>query len=117
MHEPNQVAWVADALDSAPAPDERDHFTDPVLRRDSFDRDGWRCRYCGAEVADARVTLDHVIPQSGGGSDDSDNLATACHACNSIKSGKTEEEAAPLILARLREEARRGSAAHVAVER
>lgn len=42
------------------------------------------CEYChSSEKASAtRFTLDHIIPQSLGGSDESDNLALACQRCN-----------------------------------
>lgn len=87
----------------APLPDgDPDHFTDPDLRRKLFERDDWRCRYCGETVTESNATLDHVIPQCSGGSNAETNLATACLMCNSIKSGRTYEEAAPDILESIR---------------
>lgn len=100
---PDQVPWVVEALGRpAELAVALDYFRDPELRLELFARDRWRCRYCGVTVDDLTATLDHVVPQSGGGTDDPANLATACHACNSVKSGKTEAEATPLLLARLR---------------
>lgn len=87
------------ALDSGSAPS---HFTDPALRLTLFERDGWRCRYCGERVTEQTVTLDHVIPQSSGGTDDPDNLATACLMCNSVKSGRSLTDAAPALLDAIR---------------
>lgn len=52
-------------------------------------RDGFRCVYCGCEND---LTLDHIIPQSRGGSDDPRNLVTACRPCNSSKNACTPEE-------------------------
>lgn len=42
------------------------------------------CEYCHASEAASTslFTLDHLIPQSLGGSDDETNLALACHRCN-----------------------------------
>ena len=76
-----------------------DYYEDPVLRAELMERDGWRCRYCGEVVTTDTATLDHLIPRSLGGPNTAENLATACLTCNSIKSGRTYEEAAPRILA------------------
>lgn len=47
---------------------------------------GWgACLCCGA-VDD--LTVDHVIPRSRGGADDSTNFQTLCRKCNSIKGDK-----------------------------
>jgi 5-methylcytosine-specific restriction endonuclease McrA len=48
-----------------------------------YARDGHKCQYCGAT---RKLTIDHVIPKSKGGSDDWDNLVVACSSCN-IKKG------------------------------
>lgn len=85
---------------------ERDYFTDPELREQLFIRDGWMCRYCGDVTTAETATL--VIPVSRGGTGEPDNLATCCFICNSIKSGRTYEEAAPDLLRALRH--RRNSA-------
>ena len=54
---------------------------------------GWRCRYCNADVSGARkASVDHVIPIERGGSDDYDNLQVLCLACNQSKGGRTDEE-------------------------
>ena len=43
------------------------------------------CCYCGRE---AKLSLDHLIPQLKGGSDAADNIAYACISCNSSKGSK-----------------------------
>lgn len=58
-----------------------------VLSRDLF-----TCQYCGASAPDVRLEIDHIIPVSKGGSNDSDNLVTACEACNR---GKWANELSP----------------------
>lgn len=78
---------------------DQDYFTDPVLRAELMERDKWTCRYCGEAVTATNATLDHIVPQSRGGLNVPENLTTACLTCNSIKSGRTYEEAAPDILA------------------
>lgn len=47
-----------------------------------------RCEYCRApeEIFNFRFEIEHVAPQAAGGSDDVDNLALACRACNAYKS-------------------------------
>jgi 5-methylcytosine-specific restriction endonuclease McrA len=80
-----------------------DYFNDPDRRRELFDRDNWACYYCGEKVTEENATLDHYIPISKGGDNSPDNLKTCCFICNSVKSGKTFEEAAPFILRRIQE--------------
>ena len=48
------------------------------LRLTILNRDGWTCTYCG----DAANEVDHIIPLKRGGSDDPDNLTSACRTCN-----------------------------------
>lgn len=58
-------------------------------RRDRVERRaGRRCEYCRAPqpVTGVRYHLEHVFPESLGGTDDLDNLALACPMCNSHKS-------------------------------
>lgn len=60
-----------------------------VLRREIYDRDGWRCHLCRRRV-DRRLrhphprsaSLDHLIPLADGGDHDPANLATAHLGCN-----------------------------------
>lgn len=56
------------------------------LRFEILKRDGHRCRYCGATAYERRLHVDHVIPESKGGTDDPANLVTACSDCNGGKS-------------------------------
>ena len=39
----------------------------------------------GTAVQPARVTVDHVLPQSAGGTHDISNLVAACYACNEAR--------------------------------
>lgn len=47
-----------------------------------------RCLRCGAQEPDCKLTLDHVIPISKGGSNTVDNAQPLCHPCNSGKGAK-----------------------------
>jgi HNH endonuclease len=80
-----------------------DYFTDPEKRKIIFERDDWTCYYCGDKLTPENATLDHYHPQHLEGTHAKDNLRTSCLMCNSIKSGKTYEEAAPLLLRSIQE--------------
>ncbi len=56
------------------------------LRYEVLRRDNHTCRYCGASAPDVRLTVDHVVPATLGGSDGPENLVAACADCNSGKS-------------------------------
>jgi len=48
-------------------------------------RDGNFCRKCGAKN---KLTVDHIIPLSKGGSNDDDNFQILCISCNQNKGAK-----------------------------
>lgn len=56
-----------------------------------FERDGYVCAYCKRQLSlndnnkYTRPTIDHVVPQSKGGSNLPHNLITACEHCNKSK--------------------------------
>lgn len=54
-----------------------------ALRQEVFERDGYRCVYCG-EATEA-PHCDHVVPLAKGGVSVLENLATACAPCNISK--------------------------------
>lgn len=56
------------------------------LRFEILRRDNHACRYCGAKAPETPLTVDHVVPEALGGSDDPSNLVAACGPCNSGKS-------------------------------
>ena len=86
---------------------DEDYFTDADKRKIIFERDDWTCYYCGDKLTEENATLDHYHPQHLGGTHSKDNLRTSCLMCNSIKSGKSYDEAAPLILRNMQERRRR----------
>jgi hypothetical protein len=50
-----------------------------------YERDNYKCRYCGKQLTRFTATLDHVKPVAEGGDNSFDNLVTACLDCNSRK--------------------------------
>lgn len=52
------------------------------LRFDVLNRDGFRCQYCGADGRIAELHIDHRTPVALGGSNEINNLITACVPCN-----------------------------------
>lgn len=71
-----------------------------------WNRDNWRCRYCGSVVVAPEkpkgdkhpkfysntATIDHVVPRSMGGPKSMDNCVTACWSCNHDKGDLTLTE-------------------------
>ena len=49
-------------------------------------RDNFTCRYCGTRPGSENLEVDHLIPRSRLGSDNSCNLVCACVTCNQRKS-------------------------------
>lgn len=59
------------------------------VRWNVFQRDDFRCVYCGAARKDGAVlVVDHGDPFSRGGADDESNYVTACKPCNDGKKAK-----------------------------
>lgn len=57
-----------------------------------FERDGYRCVYCGAEPSPQEMTVDHVEPRVKGGDNSDGNLVACCRACNTEKGGRAAWE-------------------------
>lgn len=51
-------------------------------RFEVFKRDEFACVYCGAHPPNVILHVDHIHPVAEGGTDDIDNLITACAPCN-----------------------------------
>ncbi len=63
-----------------------------------FNRDSWKCQYCGVELCYALITVDHIFPASRGGSTTWKNCVAACKKCNNGKGDRTPEEAGMRLL-------------------
>lgn len=53
-----------------------------------FERDEYKCHYCGKQLTRFNATLDHLQPVSQGGDNSLGNLATACLHCNSQRGSR-----------------------------
>ena len=49
---------------------------------------GNRCLQCGVTGAEAKITPDHIVPLSLGGSNITDNLQPLCWSCNAAKGAR-----------------------------
>jgi hypothetical protein len=54
-------------------------------RRRIMERDAYRCRHCGDH---RRLSIDHIVPRSAGGSNEDDNLQVLCVPCNMKKGAR-----------------------------
>lgn len=52
------------------------------LRFRVLERCGFKCHYCGRTAPEVRLEVDHIDPQSIGGSNKDSNLVAACVDCN-----------------------------------
>lgn len=57
-------------------------------RFEIFKRDLFTCQYCGARPPDVVLVVDHILALAAGGPNTTDNLITACEACNQGKSDR-----------------------------
>lgn len=65
-----------------------------------FNRDGWRCQYCGCQLGWSTIEIEHIVPRSRGGKTSWLNCVAACKACNKRKGARTPEEAGMPLLSR-----------------
>jgi 5-methylcytosine-specific restriction endonuclease McrA len=57
----------------------------PALRQSIYERDGHTCKHCGATE---NLSVDHIHPESKGGTLDPENLQTLCMPCNRAKGAR-----------------------------
>jgi hypothetical protein len=55
------------------------------IRHKVYDRDGFRCQFCGQHLTLEECTIDHLVPLALGGLDEVINYVTACRPCNRRK--------------------------------
>jgi hypothetical protein len=68
-------------------------------RSEVYKKTGGKCWYCGCELSPYMnrmspdlFVIEHQIPISRGGTNETNNLVPACRSCNSQKAYKTVEE-------------------------
>ncbi|MDR2195719.1 MAG: HNH endonuclease, partial [Gallionellaceae bacterium] len=60
-----------------------------------FRRDRDTCAYCGQIFPRSKLTRDHIVARSRGGTNSWMNCVTACQACNQAKGAKRLEDFRP----------------------
>jgi len=75
---------------------EKESMLPAINELDVFKRDDFKCVYCdydGSKSFDAWLRgsfhVDHWVPRSRGGTDEIENLRTACGPCNAYKGNRT----------------------------
>jgi hypothetical protein len=63
----------------------------PSVRFEVFKRDGFTCGYCGSTPPAVVLEVDHIIAVANGGTDEVENLLTACRDCNAGKGARSLE--------------------------
>ena len=71
-----------------------------TTRFEVFKRDSFVCQYCGSKPPAVVLEVDHIIPVSGGGTDEDHNLITSCFDCNRGKGARGVDKALPSIAER-----------------
>ena len=67
-------------------------------RQNLFERDGYRCQYCGNSFVAKELNMDHVVPRDRGGKTSWENVVTSCIRCNSRKGNRDPNEAGMYLL-------------------
>jgi 5-methylcytosine-specific restriction endonuclease McrA len=62
-------------------------------RENLFERDHYKCQYCGNQMEESQLNMDHVIPRDQGGKTSWENIVTACIQCNSKKANRLPHQA------------------------
>ncbi|PSO88617.1 MAG: HNH endonuclease [Cyanobacteria bacterium SW_8_48_13] len=60
----------------------------PSVRVSVLHRDGHKCVFCGRSAKQLQLEVDHIVPFSQGGSNNSQNLQTLCIDCNRGKGAR-----------------------------
>ena len=66
-----------------------------LTRQSLFYRDNGKCCYCQKQLSLSSMTVEHIMPISLGGSRKWNNVAVACHSCNSKRGNSTHSKWTP----------------------
>jgi hypothetical protein len=61
-------------------------------RKNIYERDNYQCQYCMHEYNYLKLTLDHVVPKSKGGTRGWSNMVSCCRKCNQKKGNKMPKD-------------------------
>ena len=67
---------------------ELDYYNVSENRLKIFERDAYKCKYCGKQLTRFAATLDHLEPISKKGDHSFENLITSCLHCNSRRGNR-----------------------------
>ena len=67
-------------------------------RDNLFERDRYRCQYCGNNFAEHELNMDHVIPRAIGGRTSWENIVTSCIPCNTRKANRLPHQASMYLM-------------------
>lgn len=70
---------------------ERRKFSD-IEKKSVYAQYNGKCAICGKAVKYKRMTIDHIVPLSQGGTNEYKNLQLACHSCNRMKNDFTVDQ-------------------------
>lgn len=90
----HQVPHHKEVASEIPAPEGHKQVTkhpyqvSNETREAVFERDGNRCLKCGSSND---LSIDHIVPLSKGGDNDTNNLQTLCKTCNSSKGSSSKD--------------------------
>jgi len=65
-------------------------YRDNYFKNNKSNHGWYTCVSCGRKFRKGDVEIDHILPQSLGGSDSLDNLQCMCRHCNRSKKDSTE---------------------------
>lgn len=68
-----------------------------TLRFEIFKRDGFKCGYCGRTPPTVTLEIDHINPKANDGTNDINNLISACFDCNRGKKHITLDKIPPSL--------------------
>lgn len=57
-----------------------------------YQREGGKCFFCSKSLKYDKVTIDHYLPKSMGGTDEVFNLVISCKTCNRVKKNIIPED-------------------------
>ncbi len=97
----NEVGMFGDVIHRTDIPKRSEKLPNYRTHKHTlFGKQEGLCNGCRTQFPFRNMTIDHIVPQSQGGTDHEDNLQLLCGACNSTKGSGTQAQ----LIARLKEQ-------------